>query len=76
MRKITFKKQGVQNMSIPMKTIPGYYNERPGIQVGTKMEGEIFLSKHDAISFYHTINTPLHAMKNLASPPSAFLLYC
>ncbi|MGI5883598.1 MAG: mannonate dehydratase [Candidatus Spyradocola sp.] len=30
-------------MSIPMKTIPGYYNEKPGIQVGTKMEGEIRL---------------------------------
>ena len=22
------------------------------------------------------MDTPLHAMKNLASPPSAFLLYC
>ena len=28
-------------MSIPMKTIPGYFNEKPGIQVGTKMEGDI-----------------------------------
>ena len=30
-------------MSIPMKTIPGYFNEKPGIQVGTKMEGDIRL---------------------------------
>lgn len=35
--------RGVQNMSIPMKTIPGYFNEKPGIQVGTKMEGDIRL---------------------------------
>jgi len=27
---------------IPMKVIPGYYNSRPGIQVGTKMEGKIY----------------------------------
>ena len=26
---------------IPMKAVPGYYNTRPGIQVGTKMEGRI-----------------------------------
>ena len=51
MRKTTFKKQGVQNMSIPMKTIPGYYNERPGIQVGTKMEGEITLGKDGRYNF-------------------------
>lgn len=28
-------------MSVPMKTIPGYENSKPGIQVGTKMEGRI-----------------------------------
>ena len=28
-------------MSIPMKAIPGYANSKPGIQVGTKMEGPI-----------------------------------
>ena len=28
-------------MAIPMKVIPGYENTRPGIQVGTKMEGPI-----------------------------------
>ena len=28
-------------MSIPMNTIPGYSNSRPGIQVATKMEGKI-----------------------------------
>ena len=38
-------------MSIPMKTIPGYYNERPGIQVGTKMEGEITLGKDGRYNF-------------------------
>ena len=32
-------------MSIPMKTIPGYFNEKPGIQVGTKMEGDIRLGR-------------------------------
>jgi len=26
-------------MRIPMKTIPGYYNSKPGIQVGTKLIG-------------------------------------
>ena len=39
-------------MSIPMKTIPGYYNERPGIQVGTKMEGEITLGTYLAFVSY------------------------
>ena len=29
-------------MAIPMKTIPGYFNSKPGIQVGTKMEGPIY----------------------------------
>ena len=28
-------------MQIPMKAVPGYTNTRPGIQVGTKMEGPI-----------------------------------
>lgn len=28
-------------MDIPMKAVPGYYNDKPGIQVGTKMEGPI-----------------------------------
>ncbi|MBO4406662.1 MAG: hypothetical protein J5849_03105, partial [Clostridia bacterium] len=26
---------------IPMKAVPGYFNSKPGIQVGTKMEGKI-----------------------------------
>lgn len=26
---------------IPMKTIPGYFNSKPGIQVGTKLEGPV-----------------------------------
>ena len=25
----------------PMKVIPGYYNSKPGIQVGTKLEGKV-----------------------------------
>lgn len=29
-------------MSIPMNTIPGYFNSKPGIQIGTKMEGPIW----------------------------------
>ena len=28
-------------MSVPMKTIPGFYNSKPGIQVATKMEGKV-----------------------------------
>jgi mannonate dehydratase len=28
-------------MGIPMKAVPGYFNTKPGIQVGTKMEGPI-----------------------------------
>lgn len=36
-------------MSIPMKTIPGYFNSRPGIQVGTKMEGPIYRDERGRI---------------------------
>lgn len=36
-------------MSIPMKTIPGYVNSRPGIQVGTKMEGPIYKDERGRI---------------------------
>ncbi len=28
-------------MNIPMKAVPGFFNSKPGIQVGTKMEGPI-----------------------------------
>ena len=36
-------------MSIPMSTIPGYFNSKPGIQVGTKMEGPIFKDERGKI---------------------------
>jgi mannonate dehydratase len=38
-------------MSIPMKTIPGYQNTKPGIQVGTKMEGAVTLGKGGKYEF-------------------------
>ena len=28
-------------MTIPMRAVPGYMNTRPGIQVGTKLEGRV-----------------------------------
>ena len=34
---------------IPMKTIPGFTNNTPGIQVGTKFEGKITLDENDKI---------------------------
>jgi len=36
-------------MSIPMNTIPGYFNSKPGIQVGTKMEGPIWKDERGRI---------------------------
>ena len=36
-------------MAIPMKTIPGYFNSKPGIQVGTKMEGPIYKDERGRI---------------------------
>ena len=36
-------------MSIPMKVIPGYFNSKPGIQVGTKMEGPIIRDEKGGI---------------------------
>ena len=36
-------------MKIPMKAIPGYFNSKPGVQVGTKMEGPIVRDKHGNI---------------------------
>jgi len=38
-------------MSIPMKTIPGYANSRPGIQVGTKWEGRIIKNFKEDFEF-------------------------
>ena len=38
-------------MSYPMKTIKGYTNSKPGIQVGTKMEGEITKKSDGSFSF-------------------------
>ncbi len=37
-------------MAIPMKTIPGYFNSKPGIQVGTKMEGPVSYDEHGKIT--------------------------
>lgn len=49
-------------MEIPMKAVPGYVNARPGIQVGTKMEGEILRDERgnlrldgDGVSFLQQI---------------------
>ncbi len=36
-------------MSIPMKTIPGYYNTKPGIQVGSRIEGDIVFDDNGRI---------------------------
>ena len=36
-------------MSYAMKTIPGYFSARPGIQVGTKMEGPIWRDERGRI---------------------------
>ena len=36
-------------MDIPMKTIPGYINRKIGIQVGTKLEANIYRTKHGDI---------------------------
>ena len=39
-------------MSIyPMEAVKGYVNSRPGIQVGTKMEGKIFRDEHGKLVF-------------------------
>ena len=38
-------------MSIPMNTIPGYFNEKPGIQVGTKLEGPVTMDKNGKIHY-------------------------
>lgn len=37
-------------MTIPMKAVPGYENTRPGIQVGTKMEGRIARGEGGALA--------------------------
>jgi mannonate dehydratase len=49
-------------MSVPMKTVPGYLNSTPGIQVGTKWEGKItkksdgsFEFEEDGINFLHQL---------------------
>ena len=58
-------------MSIPMKTIPGYYNERPGIQVGTKMEGEITLGTYLAfVSYTRQLTWPVRALGRTLSEMS------
>lgn len=38
-------------MAIEMKTIPGYYNSKPGIQVGTKMEGAVTMDEKGKVHF-------------------------
>ena len=38
-------------MSIKMNTIPGYYNEKPGIQVGTKLEGKVTMDSNGDLHF-------------------------
>ena len=38
-------------MAIEMKTIPGYYNTKPGIQVGTKMEGAVTMDEKGIVHF-------------------------
>lgn len=37
--------------SYAMKAVPGYYNSKPGIQVGTKMEGKVYRDEHGKIVF-------------------------
>lgn len=36
---------------IPMKAVKGYFNSKPGIQVGTKMEGAITRDEHGKLVF-------------------------
>ncbi|MBR4865678.1 MAG: mannonate dehydratase [Clostridia bacterium] len=36
---------------IAMKAVPGYFNSKPGIQVGTKMEGKVYRDEHGKIVF-------------------------
>lgn len=36
---------------IPMKAVKGYFNSKPGIQVGTKMEGAITRDEHGKLIF-------------------------
>ena len=38
-------------MAISMQTIPGYFNEKPGIQVGTKLEGKVTMDEHGVLHF-------------------------
>lgn len=38
-------------MTIAMKTIPGYVNSKPGIQVGTKLEGTVTRGSDGALQF-------------------------
>ncbi len=38
-------------MSFPMRTIPGYFNDRQGIQVGTKLEGEVTMDSSGKLHF-------------------------
>ena len=38
-------------MSVPMNTIPGFFNETPGIQVGTKLEGPVTMDAAGKIRF-------------------------
>ena len=36
---------------IPMKAVKGYFNSKPGIQVGTKMEGRVTRDEHGKLVF-------------------------